>query len=294
MKRTPASCAIAISRCVNRWQSPVSSSGSRRPPTKDSRSGRKRRLCTDAALAIQQLEPDAILAQHRDILADGIELRLLSEQLQRALTAMIVGNAGLGAQLPQTVAAVFGDRHHSRFVDGVAIRRAVAQRLQHPSPHQRIELRMHHQRTMFVEHPLNGLERHAGPGPGRGIAGRNLAGIGKTGFERNARPDDRRSTPRQPALARLIRGGHADHPGAHDQDFHQSRPVLRWRARDGPRDDAAPGCLEPELRRLAAPFGDQWHFIFVHRGAHPSPRHRNDAYVVHDRTDRKYTISRRL
>ena len=40
----------------------------------------------------------------------AVELLLRAEQLQRALRALVVGDAGLGAQVAQAVAAVFGER----------------------------------------------------------------------------------------------------------------------------------------------------------------------------------------
>ena len=38
--------------------------GQKKPTDKGSRSTAKRRLCTDATVAIQQLEPDAIFTEH--------------------------------------------------------------------------------------------------------------------------------------------------------------------------------------------------------------------------------------
>ena len=53
-------------------------------------------------------------------LAGAVELLLGAEQLQRALAALVVGDAALGPQLAQPVAAVLGQRHHPALVDLVA------------------------------------------------------------------------------------------------------------------------------------------------------------------------------
>ena len=78
---------------------------------------RQRRLGPDEAVAVEHLVRHAVLLQHLDVVADAVELLLRAEQLQRALRALVVGDAGLGAQRLQAVAAVFGDRHHAALVD---------------------------------------------------------------------------------------------------------------------------------------------------------------------------------
>src|SRR5690606_33096030 len=80
----------------------------------------KARLGAHAAVTVQHLERDAVLAQHRDVAADAVELRLGAKELQRAEAALVIGDAGLLAQRTQTVAAVFGNADHPRFVEGVA------------------------------------------------------------------------------------------------------------------------------------------------------------------------------
>ena len=144
----------------------------------------QRRLGGDAAGRVEHLERHAELLQHLDVAADAVELLLRAEQLQRALAALVIGDAGRRAQLAQPVAAVFGDRHHARLVDRIARRGAVAQHLEHPRPHLRIEARADDQRAVAHQQPFDRLHRHARTGPGRGIAGRDLAGIGEAGLQR--------------------------------------------------------------------------------------------------------------
>ena len=158
--------------------------------------------------------------------AGAVELLLLAEELQRALAALVILDSDLGAQRPQAVAAVFGDRNHPALVDGVALCRAVAQHLQPPDPHHRIELGPDHQRAMPHQQPFDGFHRHARPRPGRGIAGRNLAGIGERGFLRGLglAVDDRDLV----AGARQIIGrGDADHATAENNDFHDPSRIRR-------------------------------------------------------------------
>ena len=192
---TPSFAASAASACVNMWQSPVSSCGKPQPADELVLRGGEPRLGGDAAGRIEHLVRHAILLEHRDVVAGAVELLLLAEQLQRALAALVIFDADLGAQRAQAVAAVFGDRNHPALVDGVALCRAVAQHLQPPDPHHRIELGPDHQRAVPHQQPFDGFHRHAGAGPGRGIAGRDLAGIGESWFPARARPDGRRPLP---------------------------------------------------------------------------------------------------
>src|SRR5664279_3017280 len=55
---------------------------------------RKRRLVPDAASAIEQFESDAAFAQDGDVVRAAVELLLRAKELQRALHALVVGDAG--------------------------------------------------------------------------------------------------------------------------------------------------------------------------------------------------------
>ena len=192
---TPSFAASLASACVNMWQSPVSSCGSRSPPTNLS--------FTAASAGSAPMQPARSSTSYGTPYclstaissAGAVELLLLAEELQRALAALVILDADFGAQRPQAVAAVFGDRNHPALVDGVALCGAVAQHLQAPDPHHRIELGPDHQRPVPHQQPFDGFHRHAGAGPGRGIAGRDLAGIGERWFPARARPDGRRPLP---------------------------------------------------------------------------------------------------
>ena len=74
---------------------------------------RERGLVADATVAVEQLEGNAALAQDRDVARAAVELLLGAKQLQRAAHALVVGDAGGGAQRAQAVAAVLGEPHHA-------------------------------------------------------------------------------------------------------------------------------------------------------------------------------------
>ena len=54
----------------------------------------QRRLGGDAAGRIEHLERHAELLQHLDVAADAVELLCVAEELQRALAALVIGDAG--------------------------------------------------------------------------------------------------------------------------------------------------------------------------------------------------------
>ncbi len=150
-----------------------------------------------------------------------------AKQLQRSLRAIVVGDAGGGAQGLQAIAAVLGDRHHAALVDAVGALGAVHQHLQTPAPHRRVELRPDDQRPVGHQQPLDRLDRHAGSGPGRRIAGRDFAGVGVAGLERRTllAVDDRDLVARS---RQVIGSAGADDAAAQHDDFHVLRRSWSW------------------------------------------------------------------
>ena len=198
---------------------------------------RQRRLGGDAAGRVEHLERHPEAFQHLDVARRPVDLLVGAEQLQRALAALVISDAGRLAQRPQAVAAVLGDRHHARLVDRIAGRGAVAQHREHPGPHGRVEHRADHQRPVAHRQPLDRLQRHAGPRPWRGIAGRNLAGIGETRLLRRAGlPVDHRHL--VAGLGQVPGAGRADDAAAEHQHLHEPasrRPsTRRWKRRPRP------------------------------------------------------------
>ena len=90
------------------------------------------RLGGDAARGVEDLERHAVLSQNLDVAADAVELLLLAEELERALRALVIGDAGGGAQRLEDIAAVFGQRHHARLVERIASGRAVRKHPEDP------------------------------------------------------------------------------------------------------------------------------------------------------------------
>ncbi|MCY1362323.1 hypothetical protein D9M69_490370 [compost metagenome] len=142
----------------------------------------QRRFGTHDAGAIEHFIGDAGALEHGDVLAGGIQLRLGAEQLGGAELAAFVADAGFGAQFVEAVAAVLGQTHHALLVHRVAGGGAVAQHLRHPQVLVEVGGGLDGQRRVLLQQPLDGLQRHAGRGPGRGIAGRDLAGVAEAGF----------------------------------------------------------------------------------------------------------------
>ncbi len=183
--------------------------------------GLQTRLGADAAVLVQHFERDAAFAQDFGVLVDAVQLLLRAEQLQRALGAVIVLKAQLFVQLCLHHLAVVGQAHHARLVQGIAAGGAVAQQGQQPTHGRGVDLGVQDQRGVAHEQPLDRLGRNAGRGPGRGIAGRDLARIGEAGLQRRAglAVDDGHL---MTLAGQVVGGGHADDAGAENCDLHGS------------------------------------------------------------------------
>ncbi len=140
------------------------------------------RLHAHDAGPVEDLVGHAVLLEHGDVLAGGIQLRLGAEQLHRTQLPAFVVQSGLFAQPVQAVAAVARQAHHACLVDRVAAGRAVAQHVQQPGVLVRVQAGLYDQRRVLGEQPFQGFQRHARRGPRRRVAGRDLAGVGKAGF----------------------------------------------------------------------------------------------------------------
>ena len=185
----------------------------------------------EAAGAVQHLVGDAALLQDAGVLGDVVHLFLGAEELEGAALAVVVGEGGVGAEGFQAVTGVFGEADHAALVHVVGGFGAVAQHQGHPVPHKRVEQRADDQGAVGHHHPSDGLERDAGTGPGGGVAGRNLAGVGEAGFHAGGglavEHGDLVAGPVQ-----VPGGGGADDAGAEDDDFHALSAFGRWSPSD--------------------------------------------------------------
>jgi hypothetical protein len=122
---------------------------------------------------------------------------------------------------------ILGQAHHAFLVDGVAVGVAVLEHLPHPLQLEQRAVRADRQRRVALEQPLDGLQRDAGRGPGRGVAGRDLAGVGEAGFQRRPRlavdHGDVVAAARQ-----IIRGRDADHTAAQHDYSHSVLKKIDW------------------------------------------------------------------
>lgn len=90
-----------------------------------------------------------------------------------------------------------------------------------PAPHGGVEYGLDDQWAVLHQKPLDGLDGHAGSGPGGRVAGRHFTCVDVTGFER--RPGlalDHRDL--VPCLGEVVGGGGANHADAEDGDFSAS------------------------------------------------------------------------
>ncbi len=170
-------------------------------------------------VAVEQFVGHAAFFEHGHVALHRIELRLAAKHLQRAAGALLVGDAGFGAQRLQAGAAVLGQTHHALFIHRIAFSAAVAQHLRHPAQLPQRAVWANRQRRMALKHPLHRLERNTGRCPGRGVARRYLAGIGEAGFHcAGVLAVDHRHL--RAGLGEVVRRGGSDHAGAENNDFH--------------------------------------------------------------------------
>ncbi len=188
--------------------------------------GGQRRFARGEFLARKQLVGHPGFFQHGDVLGRALQLLFGAEHLQRALLAAFVSDAGFRAQRADAVAAVLGQPHHAFLVDGVAPGAAVQQHLPHPLQLEQGAVRTDAERRVFLEHPLDRLERHAGRGPWRRIAGRDLPRVGKAGAERGTRlaVDDGHFVT---GLGQVPRTGDADNTTAEYENAHVRKLQLQ-------------------------------------------------------------------
>jgi hypothetical protein len=146
-------------------------------------------------------------------------LRLGAEQLGGAQAAALIGNAGFGPQFVEAVAAVLGQTHHALLVHRVAAGSAVAQHLRHPQVLVDVGRGLDRQGRVALQQPLDGLERHARCGPGRGIARRDLAGIGEAGFHGGGRLAVHHRHFKT-GTGQIVGTGGTDNAAAQDQNAH--------------------------------------------------------------------------
>ncbi|MCY1520322.1 hypothetical protein D9M68_550970 [compost metagenome] len=170
-------------------------------------------------VAVEQFIGHAAFLEHGDVALHRVELRLRAKELQRAAGAVLVLQAGVGAQLLQAAAAVFGHAHHAFLVDRIALGRAVAQHGGHPAQLEQRAVGADRQRRVLLEHPLDRLQRNARCGPRRRVAGRHLAGVAEARFLGRAglpvKQGDFGAGARE-----VVRRGGADHAAAENDDFH--------------------------------------------------------------------------
>ena len=164
----------------------------------------------------------ALAAQLAHLLGRGqraVEFLLVGIEVQDALRALVVLDAGGRAQLLQRVAAVGAQAHDLLDVVARARWRAVTQKGQAPQPLAHVGADAEQQGRILLAQPLQHLERRAGVGPGLGVAHRDLAAVGKAGLGagRALAVDDRDLMAK---LLQEISRSHAEQAGAQNDYAH--------------------------------------------------------------------------
>ena len=175
----------------------------------------------DLALAAQLAHLFGRAERAVEFLGVGIEM-------QDALRALVVLDAGVAAQLLQRAAAVGAQADDLPDVVARALGRAVAQEGQPPEPLAHIGTQAEQQRCVLLAQPLQHLERCARVGPGLGVADRDLAAVGETGFRagRGLAVDDGHFVT---LLLEVVGRGHAEQAGAEDDHAHFESLLRFWR-----------------------------------------------------------------
>lgn len=152
-------------------------------------------------------------------LEGAVELILRRIEVQDALRALVVLEAGVGTQLLQHLAAVGAQAHDLLDVVPGARRRAFAQELQAPEPLAHVGADAKEQRSVFLAEPLQHLERRARVGPGFGMADGDLPAVGKAGFGgRRGLPVDHGHLVAE--LLEVVSRSHAEQAGAKNDHTH--------------------------------------------------------------------------
>ena len=149
----------------------------------------------------------------------AVKFLLVGIEMQDALGALVVLDAGVAAQLLQGRTAVGAQAHDLLDVVACARRRAFAQELQAPEPLAQVGAHAKQQGRIFLAQPLQHLERRAGVGPGFRVADGDLPAIGKAGFGagRCLAVDDGHLVA---ALLEVISRGNAEQAGAENDYAH--------------------------------------------------------------------------
>ena len=116
----------------------------------------------------------------------ALKLLLARVEMQDALGAVVVFDAGIRAQLLQHAAAVSAQVDDLFDVVAGARWRAFTQKPQAPGPLARISPQPEQQRRIFFGQPFQDFERCRRIGPGFSMANRDLPAIGMAGFSRRA------------------------------------------------------------------------------------------------------------
>ena len=181
---------------------------------------RQRRLERDHLLRCLRHALAAEFGHQLYSLERGIELRALGVEVQDAARAVIIVNAGFGAQRLEQRTAVERQAQYPDDVAARARRQAFEQKPHAPAPLREVGAQPEQQRRVFAAQPFEYLRRRGGIGPRLGVAHRNLPAIREARLE----PRCRLALDHRYLVARPVQkpcAGDADHAGAEHNHFHR-------------------------------------------------------------------------
>ena len=139
--------------------------------------------------------------------------------------ARFKAHTGFGLKLIEQRATVFRNTHHALFIQVISRFVAIGQHLPQPAQLKQAAVGLENQRRMRPEKPFERFLRNARRRPRRGVAIRELAGIGKAGFHcrRFGAVDNRHL---MAGFGQIPRGGHTRHACAQYDDVHVSSSLF--------------------------------------------------------------------
>ena len=143
--------------------------------------------------------------------------------------ARFKAHTGFGLKLIEQRATVFRNTHHALFIQVISRFVAIGQHLPQPAQLKQAAVGLENQRRMRPEKPFERFLRNARRRPRRGVAIRELAGIGKAGFHcrRFGAVDNRHL---MAGFGQIPRGGHTRHACAQYDDVHVSSSLIYYLA----------------------------------------------------------------
>ncbi len=179
----------------------------------------------DQPVPVEDLDGLAVVGQDLHVADPALESLGAAVEEHDAPVDAVVGQVAVVQGLVQHLLGIEAEPVLAQGVDAGPLVGALAQEQERPGPEVRIGLRAKAQGLVLQDQGLQQDHRRGRRGPGEGVAGRDHAGVAPAGLEprRLAALEDHHLVA---VLGELVGGGHADHPGPHDNDLHVTRTLM--------------------------------------------------------------------